>query len=154
MGSTLILHKYPRLLHWFWWWLVTWLAPRHYLNQCWIVLNWTPSNNIQWNFKENTTIFYQENVFKNALCNMAATLLWPPKCQIEINQFYKNPFSEKTIKENISFWIDLAFIQKSFPGEIRKAPVLDWLEVPAYHFMQSINDKPCQSHSTWGVGAP
>ena len=27
--------------HWFRLWLATYLAPRHYLNQCWVTVNWT-----------------------------------------------------------------------------------------------------------------
>ena len=27
--------------HWFRWWLVTWPAPSHYLNQCWNIVNLT-----------------------------------------------------------------------------------------------------------------
>ena len=30
-----------------------WLAPSHCLNQCWIIVNWTPGNKLQWNFNLN-----------------------------------------------------------------------------------------------------
>ena len=36
--------------HWFRQWLVTYSAPSHYLNQCWVVVNWTLRKNLQWFF--------------------------------------------------------------------------------------------------------
>ena len=36
--------------HWFRSWLVAYLAPSHYLNQCWVIINWTPRNKLQWIF--------------------------------------------------------------------------------------------------------
>ena len=35
--------------HWFRQWLVACSAPSHYLNQCWLIVNWTPGNTSQWN---------------------------------------------------------------------------------------------------------
>ena len=35
-------------------WLVTWSVPRHYLNQCWNIVNWTPSDNLQWNCNQSS----------------------------------------------------------------------------------------------------
>ena len=34
--------------HWFRWWLVAYSAPSHYLNQYWVIVNWTLWNNLQW----------------------------------------------------------------------------------------------------------
>ena len=36
--------------HWFRHWLVAYSAPSHYLNQCWIIVNWTLRNKLLWNF--------------------------------------------------------------------------------------------------------
>ena len=44
-------------------------APSHYRNQCWLIVNWTISNKLQWNFNRNSTIFIEENVFENVVCN-------------------------------------------------------------------------------------
>ena len=41
--------------------LVAWSAPSHYLNQCWLIVNWTPGNKFQWNSNQNSFIFIQEN---------------------------------------------------------------------------------------------
>ena len=43
-------------------------APSHYLNQCWIIVNWTPGNKFQWNLNRNYIIFIQENAFENVVC--------------------------------------------------------------------------------------
>ena len=51
-----------------------WMAPSHYLNQCWNIVNWTLRNNLQWNFNRNSNIFIQENTLENVVCEMAAIL--------------------------------------------------------------------------------
>ena len=35
--------------HWFRQWLVACSTPSHYVNQCWLIANWTPRNEFQWN---------------------------------------------------------------------------------------------------------
>ena len=65
--------------HWFRWWLVTWSAPSHYLNQCWNIVNWSITNKLQWNFNCKYYIFIQENAFKNVGCEMSA-ILSQPQC--------------------------------------------------------------------------
>ena len=54
-------------------------APSHYLNQCWIIVNWTLANKLQWNFNRNSFIFIQENAFQNVVWKMAA-ILSQPQC--------------------------------------------------------------------------
>ena len=46
--------------------------PSHSLNQCWVIVNWNPSNKLQWNFNQNTTCFIHENASDNIVCEMAA----------------------------------------------------------------------------------
>ena len=60
--------------HWFRQWLVACSAPSHYLNQCWLIVNWTLRNKLQWNLNQNTKLFIYENAFENAVCEMAAIL--------------------------------------------------------------------------------
>ena len=55
------------------------MAPSHYLNQCWNVVNWTIRNKLQWNLKRNSYIFIQENAFENVVWKMAA-ILSRPQC--------------------------------------------------------------------------
>ena len=50
-------------------------APSHYLNQCWVLINWTLRNNHQWNFNQNTKLFIHKNVSENIVCEMVAKLL-------------------------------------------------------------------------------
>ena len=45
------------------------------LNQCWIIVNWTLRNKLQWNFNRNSDIFIQENGFENVVCKMASICL-------------------------------------------------------------------------------
>ena len=49
-------------------------APSHYLNQYWVIINWTLGNTFQWNFNQNTRLFIHENEPENIVCEMAAIL--------------------------------------------------------------------------------
>ena len=46
--------------HWFRWWLVAYLAPNHYIKQCWVIVNWTLRNSLQWNFNQNSKFFIRK----------------------------------------------------------------------------------------------
>ena len=71
------LTHWGRVMHifasWFRQLLVTWPAPRHYLNQCWNIVNWSLRNKRKWNLNQNLYIFIQENPFKNVW-------KWQPFC--------------------------------------------------------------------------
>ena len=58
---------------------VAWLAPSHYLNQCWNIVNWTNTNKLQLNFNQNYNIFIQENAFESFIWKTAA-ILSRPQC--------------------------------------------------------------------------
>ena len=60
--------------HWFRQWLVASSAPSHYLNQCWLIVNWTLRNTPQKNSNQNTKVFIHENAFECVGCEMAAIL--------------------------------------------------------------------------------
>ena len=49
-------------------------APSHCLNQCWIIVNWTLGNNIQWNYNNDKYILILENAFRYIVCKTAAIL--------------------------------------------------------------------------------
>ena len=53
------------------------MAPSHYLNHCWNIVNWTLGKKLHWNFNRNSNIFIQEIVFKNVVCKMASILSRP-----------------------------------------------------------------------------
>ena len=55
-------------------WLVAYPAPSHYLNQCWVIDNWTLRNKPQWNSNQNTTLSIHENASENIVCEAAAIL--------------------------------------------------------------------------------
>ena len=60
--------------HWFRYWLVAYLAPSHYLNQCWVLVNWTLRNKLQRNFNQNTKLFIHKSASENIVCEMVAIL--------------------------------------------------------------------------------
>ena len=65
--------------HWSRKWLVAWSAPSHYRNQWWNIINWNLKNKLQWNFKQNSYIFIQDNAFENVVWKMVA-ILSQPQC--------------------------------------------------------------------------
>ena len=54
--------------------IVTFLLPSLYLNQCWVIVNWTLRNKFQWNFNQNTKLFIHENASQNIVCEIMAIL--------------------------------------------------------------------------------
>ena len=60
--------------HWFRELLVTYSARSHYLNQLWVIVNWTLRNKLQLNFNQDIKLFYCENASKNIVCEMSAML--------------------------------------------------------------------------------
>ena len=77
--------KYQSLWHQKSWsplisWLVQviaiYLAPSYYLNQFWLILNWT-RNTLQWNFIWNSSAFIQKNSFEIVVCKILAILFRP-----------------------------------------------------------------------------
>ena len=47
-------------------------APNHYLNQCWLIVNYTLRNKLQWNLHQNSKFFNEVNAFENVVCNFPA----------------------------------------------------------------------------------
>ena len=88
--------------HWFIQWLVTYLAPSHYMIQC---CNWTIRNERQWNCNRNSYIFIQENPFENVVWKMAAILsrpqcVWSPSKMAAILQTtFSNAYFERKSKK-------------------------------------------------------
>ena len=52
---------------------------RHYLNQCWNIVNWTLRNKLHWKFNRNANIFIHENAIGSVVCEMA-TISSRPQC--------------------------------------------------------------------------
>ena len=67
-------HQYQTKQHWFRQWLVAWPAPSHYLNQFWLIVNWTLRNKLPWNSNQNTKVFIHKNAFECVVCEKAAIL--------------------------------------------------------------------------------
>ena len=51
--------------------------PSHYLNQCWVIVDWTLRNILQWYFSQKLIFFIQENAFENV------GLIWRSFCPEE-----------------------------------------------------------------------
>ena len=60
--------------HWFREWHAASSVPSHYLSQCWLIVNWTLTNKLQWNSNESKKLFIHQNAFENVICEMSAIL--------------------------------------------------------------------------------
>ena len=49
------------------------------ITNCWIIVNWTFRNKLQWNLNRNSYIFIQENAFEGVVCE-TADILSRPQC--------------------------------------------------------------------------
>ena len=46
-------------------------SPSHYLNQCWVFVDWTLGNKLQWKFNHNIKLLIHENASEHIACEMA-----------------------------------------------------------------------------------
>ena len=76
--------------HWFRQWLGAYSAPSHYLNQCWVIVNWTLRNKLQWIFSPKSNFFIQETAFEDVVCQLATILSWG---RINVRKFWHPPCS-------------------------------------------------------------
>ena len=79
--------------------------PSQYVNQCWVIVNWTLRNKLYWNFDQNTKLFIHENAFENIVYEMAAIL----SRERWINCYFI-PIIFQYIKLFIESWLDLMSI--------------------------------------------
>ena len=63
------------------------ISQNHYLNQCWLIVNWIFKNKSRWNLNQDALIFIEENAFENVICHVAAILfrLWYVEGMIAFN---------------------------------------------------------------------
>ena len=78
-GGGILVDHWSAISSWFSWWLVTWPAPSHYLNQWWNIVDWTLGNKLQWNLNQNLHIFIQESACENVVWEMSS-ILFQPQC--------------------------------------------------------------------------
>ena len=71
------------------------MAPSHYLKQCWIIVNLTLRNKLQWNFNRNSNIFIQENALEHVVCEMGS-ILSRPQC-VKFNHSLTHPIARRAI---------------------------------------------------------
>ena len=75
------------------WLLVAYSAPSHYLNQCWIIVNWIHGNKFQWDSNQNIKLFVNNDASENIVCEMAAIL-----CSGDVLEAEQLPADLLTIK--------------------------------------------------------
>ena len=78
----------------------------HYLNQCWVIVNWTLVSIVQWHFNQNTANTIEENAFENIVSKMSAIL-----SRLQCINDWQQPFWNhcwviiKKITQGINYWI-------------------------------------------------
>ena len=97
-------------------------AASHYLNQCWNIVKWTPGNNIQWNFDQNSYIFIQWNAFENVVWKMAA-ILSRPQC-VDEKAFSRKLGCDWLMLKHQPITAKFSAKSFSYPGHARRRQVL------------------------------
>ena len=97
-------------------------APSHYLNQWWLIVNWTFGNNFQWNMYQNVWI-----VFKRR--NISITETWDNSVhvsQLSSKGFCATRYSPKTHGQRTLHEIPLAYYAElCFPIILKFCKALD-----------------------------
>ena len=60
----------------------------NYLNQWWLIVNWTPENKFQRNLNRNSIISIQENSFENVFCQNGHVVHQRVMCRIRVYRWY------------------------------------------------------------------
>ena len=81
-------------------WHVAYLAPNHYLNQFWVIINWTIRNKLERHLSQKSNLFIQGNAFENVVCEMGTICF-----QGKISQLHKMDVS---INQRLDFNVSLA----------------------------------------------
>ena len=68
---------------------VTYLAPSHYLNQCWLLVNWTLGSKLLWNSNQNTKLFIHKNTFATVCLSFCPGERWVKPTAFVPNQSAK-----------------------------------------------------------------
>ena len=68
--------------YWYRQWLIASSAPSHYLDQCWLLVNWILSSQLQRNLIHIANIFF---VFENVISKLAAILFRPQYANLLAN---------------------------------------------------------------------
>ena len=52
-------------------------------NNCWVIVNWTFRNKLQWNINQNMKVFIHENASEIVACEMVAILSWGRRVKLK-----------------------------------------------------------------------
>ena len=102
--------------HWFRKWLVTYSAPSHYLNQCWVIVNWTLRNKLQRNFSKKITFS-----FKKAHLKMSSAK-WRLFCPGEDE--FKNYIISLCIKLERVITMSMEYKKTNYQGQLKHHVVI------------------------------
>ena len=137
-------------------WPVAYSAPNHYLNQCWVIVNWALRNKLQWNFNQNTILFIHENASKkyrlrngghfvqgrwvNSLWRCEAT--WRQRsCSALVHTIN----SLSIVRHQTSTWINLVLLSIGSPGtnfSIHVISIIQQFSFVKIHFKMSARCLP------------
>ena len=60
----------------------------HYLNQCWLIVDWTHRKKLHWNFKQNIVLVFQEKYIQKC-CLQNIIHLFQPQCVIKFTKAWQ-----------------------------------------------------------------
>ena len=98
--------------------------PSHYLNQCSNIVNLNLRNKLQWNLKQNSYIFIQENASENIVCRMAAILSRGD----ELTHWGRDKMAAvfQTTLSNAFSWMKMLYFWLNFTGFPALIQIMAW----------------------------
>ena len=96
-------------------------VPSPYLNQWWVIVNWTLGKKFHWNFNQNTK-FYWQNAYENIVCEMVAILSRGDDLLWLSNRPWLVGVIQLTIHLSIHFGVALLALRPSYNRDCEVTP--------------------------------
>ena len=93
--------------------------PNHYLNQCWVIVNWILRNKLQWNFNQNTKFSFTKMHLK------LSSAKWSPFCpsrdelsDVSVTSKSSDAWSRMVTSKYFCQWLLIIWLRLRWWGEM------------------------------------
>ena len=114
----------------------TWMAPSHYLNQCWYIVIWFFRNEFQWNINRNSNIFIDKNACEY-VCEIVSISSQPQYVNDE-----RNMISQCSTHNCLANWVSIIITYFSDAAVIKRFSLIK--------FNDSLRNSSLYDNQQWG----
>ena len=119
------------------------MARSYCLNLCYLIVNWTPRNKLQWNLSQTTKLFINENALENVVCEMAVIFIrgrWVD-VYFRMDGFHKYILFFNSVLQHEVIYVEKIYITDS--TDHRGKPLLEKLKIMCPVLWSSIVRSRC-----------